>query len=795
MSIDTTRVSVVPPTSFPTIEKPKELEEKNKVPAGGVPVTPALVNPVTENKVDEPVVKNDVNSSLGNTMDFAPKSLSFTPSATGLGKDLSLSLSSPKTEFSLLKPDFSPATSTFAGMCPMPMPPLSLIPPTVDFGFYPSFLSSVNNDPAKFDASFKSTKESCPAIANDLDKGMESFYELGTQTKTIDTKSKALEEAKIKNDPVLLASTQKEYDDSVNTFQSFVTTKKPFDWFNLSFLSSSVAKEAPPAQVVAIHEKVKEGLESGKKFETAVSDLDTVTDAKTSSSSNISDSASGSAPAAPPTLAPVTTGIAKGILAAGKPMNDAIQKERAVILSANEILENIDNKDIKEVATEAISKLGLNIDPSKISKPELVELLHDKIHTSDDNSQTIFNTSRKLSHGMVGSMVLAVKADERILANTAQGTDVGSTIGKIALRTQIIEDQEMAANPDNILVAMKSLNDTSTKIETDPAKIIERTNSEKTSYQSVLSVANDPNHSKKDLMTAILKLPNFNNITSLSDSQIQEVLTAIPERMKTITSIQQAIANSINESDANKGKPKVTIDTLDSQGSDLIEVPAGAPKKVFDNISKIDNEVNPPGQTRGKIKLSNSEERALANAFLAEQFKANGTPFAQPQTIGQVLADMFDPNKQAAFVNKILADIESENSEDAVEEAVEEQKKAKKEEDKLRAADNVVEEPISSDPEYSSAVDTTRKADGSVGAVNTALPLLAKLKAIIVKLDQDLGVIKKTTAKKKNIDVVGMNKKDDIEKWLKVLDNSREILANSTKKLLSDAAVQIRKEK
>lgn len=116
MSIDTTRVSVVPPTSFPTIEKPKELEEKNKVPAGGVPVTPALVNPVTENKVDEPVVKNDVNSSLGNTMDFAPKSLSFTPSLISAGKESGISLSASKTEFSLLKPDFSPATSTFAGM-------------------------------------------------------------------------------------------------------------------------------------------------------------------------------------------------------------------------------------------------------------------------------------------------------------------------------------------------------------------------------------------------------------------------------------------------------------------------------------------------------------------------------------------------------------------------------------------------------------------------------------------------------------------------------------------------------
>ena len=789
MSIDTTRVSVVPPTSFPTIEKPKELEEKNKVPVGGVPVTPALVNPVTENKVDEPVVKNEVNSSLGNTMDFAPKSLSFTPSLVSAGKESAISLSAPKTEFSLLKPDFSPMPSTFAGMCPMPMPPLSLIPPTVDFGFYPSFLSSVNNDPTKFDASFKSTKESCPAIANDLDKGMESFYELGTQTKTIDSKSKALEEAKIKNDPDLLASTQKEYDDSVSNFQSFVTTKKPFDWFNLSFLSSSVAKEAPPAQVVAIHEKVKEGLESGKKFETAVSDLDTVSDAKTSSASNIADAASGSAPAAPPTLAPSTTGIAKGILAAGKPLNDAIQKERAVILSANEILENIDNKDIKEVASDVVTKLGLNIDPSKISKPELVELLHDKIHTSDDNSQTIFNASRKLSHGIAGSMALAVVADRKILEHSSNGTDVNSTITKIALNTQIIEDQEMAAHPDNILVAMKSLNDTSTNIETDPAKIIERTNSEKTSYQSVLSVANAPNHSKKDLMAAILKLPNFNNITSLSDSQIQEVLAAIPQRMKTITSIQQAIANSINESDANKGKPKVTIDTLDSQGSDLIEIPPEAAKKVLDNISKIDNEVNPPGQTRGNIHRSNSEERYIANEILSKKFDPNmfSSDFISP-------TDMFDPNRQAAFVNKILADIESENSEDAVEKAVEEQKKAKKEEDKLRAVDNMQEEPISTDPEASSVVDTTRKADGSVGAANTALPLFAILKSIIIKMDKGLSDIKKKAAEKVAPDVKSMKEKENSKIFFKVLENSKEILENSTKKLLAEAA-EIRKDK
>ena len=49
--------------------------------------------------------------------------------------------------------------------------------------------------------------------------------------------------------------------------------------------------------------------------------------------------------------------------------------------------------------------------------------------------------------------------------------------------------------------------------------------------------------------------------------------------------------------------------------------------------------------------------------------------------------------------------------------------------------------------------------------------------------------------KKKNIDVTGMNKKDDIQKWLQVLDNSKQILENSKKKLLSEAAAQIRNDK
>jgi len=741
MSIDTTRVSVAVPTSFPTVEKSKDLDEKNKVPVGEVPLTP-----VTENKVNEPVVKNEVNSSLGNTMDFAPKSLSFTPSLIGSGKESGISLSAPKTEFSLLKPDFSPIPSTFAGMCPMPMPPLSLIPPTIDFGFYPSFLDSVNKDPAKFDASFKSTKELCPAIGPDLDKGIKSFYELGEKTKIIDEKYNFLAKPEIKNDPVLLQKAQSDFDSSVNDFQSFVTNEKPFDWCNLAFFSASVSDKLPPAQLEATHEEIKKSPE-------------TITNAIPTAINKLPE--------------PQKTEIANDT----NKLKDVSQKNdyRAQLSKLTEKLKSGSNsEDIKK---------EINILSGKYNIPkETVDNILNSLTNINNNDNTI----RSISH----TLFLTGKAIERSHNHNAPVSGE-RTAATIQAESDIASNGllSIASNRKEIdyLVYAAQENE---KVD-DPTKLRNMNNTVLNLETITEMVAKNPNITKEEINNELLKLPYEKKYQINNPDELKSFIDGLPNKLKIVKESQDIMIKAANDLLEKNNLPPIVVPTNYQNGNEL--------ELVFEPVmSKADSAKI--AKLRANEKKNSPEEKAKIEAI-----KKSVESQSQFNKILNFMAknnDSLDQFDQVSITGNDSTSSQEqikEKNESDIKKAQQEVLDKRKEEENIQEildnGDVPVENQTYADPEYqSSGESSSTKADGSSGVANNALPLISKLKAIIVKLENDLSGIKKTTAKKKNIDVTGMNKKDDIDKWLKVLDNSREILANSTKKLLSEAA-EIRKNK